>query len=63
MLHSLSAGHGISIVEVKKKDSVLKLRDETGVPVWAGWRRRLKDCNVQSRFYICENSSLNPVLP
>jgi hypothetical protein len=26
--------------EVKKNDHVLKLRDENGVPVWAGWRRR-----------------------
>lgn len=25
--------------EVKKGDSVLKLRDENGIPVWAGWRR------------------------
>lgn len=26
--------------ELKKGDEVLKLRDETGVPAWAGWRRR-----------------------
>ncbi|HEX6212285.1 MAG TPA: DNA-binding protein [Methylomirabilota bacterium] len=26
--------------EVKKGDQVLKLRDDSGVPVWAGWRRR-----------------------
>ncbi|HUK81675.1 MAG TPA: DNA-binding protein [Verrucomicrobiae bacterium] len=26
--------------EVKKGDEVLKLRDDNGVPVWAGWRRR-----------------------
>jgi hypothetical protein len=26
--------------EVKKGDEVLKLRDEHGVPMWAGWRRR-----------------------
>jgi hypothetical protein len=25
--------------EVKKGDQVLKLRDEAGMPVWAGWRR------------------------
>jgi len=26
--------------EVKKGDGVLKLRDENGVPMWAGWRKR-----------------------
>ena len=26
--------------EVKRGDQVLKLRDEGGVPVWSGWRRR-----------------------
>jgi hypothetical protein len=26
--------------EVKKGDRVLKLRDENGVPMWAGWRKR-----------------------
>jgi hypothetical protein len=26
--------------EMKKGDQVLKLRDEAGVPMWAGWRRR-----------------------
>lgn len=30
----------IIAAEVKKGDSVLKLRDENGIPVWAGWRRR-----------------------
>lgn len=25
--------------EVKKGDNILKLRDENGIPVWAGWRR------------------------
>lgn len=25
--------------EIKKRDSVLKLRDENGFSVWAGWRR------------------------
>jgi len=26
--------------EVKKGDGVLKLRDENGIPLWAGWRKR-----------------------
>ena len=26
--------------EVKKGDEVLKLRDDSGFPVWSGWRRR-----------------------
>jgi hypothetical protein len=26
--------------EVKKGDELLRLRDENGYPVWAGWRRR-----------------------
>jgi hypothetical protein len=26
--------------EVKKGDSILQLRDNAGVPVWAGWRRQ-----------------------
>jgi hypothetical protein len=26
--------------EVKKGDETLKLRDESGFPVWSGWRRR-----------------------
>lgn len=30
----------IIAAEVKKGDEVLKLRDESGFPVWAGWRRR-----------------------
>ena len=30
----------IIAAEVKKGEHVLKLRDENGVPVWAGWRRR-----------------------
>ena len=29
----------IIAAEVKKNDSTLKLRDQNGVPVWAGWRR------------------------
>jgi len=30
----------IIAAEVNKGDVVLKLRDENGIPVWAGWRRR-----------------------
>jgi hypothetical protein len=30
----------IIAAEVKKGDEVLKLRDESGIPVWSGWRRR-----------------------
>jgi hypothetical protein len=26
--------------EVKKGEEILKLRDENGVPLWSGWRRR-----------------------
>lgn len=26
--------------EVKKGEGILKLRDENGIPVWSGWRRR-----------------------
>lgn len=29
----------IIAAEVKKGDNILKLRDENGIPVWAGWRR------------------------
>jgi hypothetical protein len=29
----------IIAAEVKKGDEVLKLRDEAGIPMWAGWRR------------------------
>jgi hypothetical protein len=25
--------------EVKKGDETLKLRDDNGIPAWAGWRR------------------------
>ena len=31
--------------EVKKGDEVLKLRDEAGVPYWAGWRRHRADAS------------------
>ena len=30
----------IIAAEVKKGDEVMKLRDESGFPVWSGWRRR-----------------------
>jgi hypothetical protein len=30
----------IIAMEIKKGDDVLKLRDDSGFPVWAGWRRR-----------------------
>jgi hypothetical protein len=29
----------IIAAEIKKGDSVLVLRDSTGVPAWAGWRK------------------------
>jgi hypothetical protein len=29
----------IIAAEVKKGDNILKLRDENGIPAWAGWRR------------------------
>lgn len=29
----------IIAAEVRKGDSVLKLRDEAGIPAWSGWRR------------------------
>jgi len=27
------------VAEVKKGDEVLKLRDDAGIPLWAGWRK------------------------
>ena len=30
----------IIAAEVKKGEEILKLRDDTGIPVWAGWKRR-----------------------
>jgi len=30
----------IIAAEIKKGDAVLLLRDESGFPAWAGWRRR-----------------------
>jgi len=29
----------ITAAEVKKGNSVFVLRDSSGIPVWAGWRR------------------------
>jgi hypothetical protein len=29
----------IIAAEVKKGDALLKLRDDSGIPAWAGWRR------------------------
>ncbi len=37
---SFRRGQDIFIAgEVKKGDDILKLRDEQGIPVWAGWRK------------------------
>ncbi len=36
---TLSDNPAMIAAEVKKGDAVLKLRDEKGVPEWAGWRR------------------------
>jgi hypothetical protein len=30
----------IIAAEVKKGEEILKLRDDAGIPVWAGWKRR-----------------------
>ncbi|MDH4164187.1 MAG: DNA-binding protein [Nitrospirota bacterium] len=30
--------------EIKRGDDVLKLRDENGVPLWAGWRKGCGNC-------------------
>lgn len=30
----------IIAAEVKKGEEILQLRDDTGIPVWAGWKRR-----------------------
>jgi hypothetical protein len=37
---SFNGKPAIIAAEVKKGDAVRKLRDENGIPVWAGWRRR-----------------------
>ncbi|MCI0453760.1 MAG: DNA-binding protein [Candidatus Dadabacteria bacterium] len=31
----------IIVAEIKKGDEVLKLRDENGYPMWAGWRKTI----------------------
>jgi hypothetical protein len=36
---SLQGKPAIIAAEIRKGDEVLKLRDETGFPVWSGWRR------------------------
>lgn len=36
---TVSGGPAIIAAEVKKGDAVLILRDQNGIPVWAGWRR------------------------
>lgn len=30
----------IIAAEIKKGEEVMKLRDENGIPIWSGWRRR-----------------------
>jgi hypothetical protein len=37
---TLAGKPAIIAAEVKKGDELLKLRDQGGFPVWAGWRRR-----------------------
>jgi hypothetical protein len=37
---TLAGKPAIIAAEVKKGDELLKLRDESGFPAWAGWRRR-----------------------
>lgn len=37
---TLNGKTAIIAAEVKKGEEVLKLRDESGIPVWSGWRRR-----------------------
>jgi len=38
--HVTLAGKPVIIAsEVKKGDALLKLRDDSGIPVWSGWRR------------------------
>ena len=37
---SIQGKPAIIAAEVKKGDEVLKLRDEKGFPVWAGWRKK-----------------------
>ena len=37
---TLAGKPAIIAAEVKKGDELLKLRDQSGFPIWAGWRRR-----------------------
>jgi DNA-directed RNA polymerase subunit E'/Rpb7 len=37
---TLKGGPAIIAAEVRKGDAVLNLRDDSGLPYWAGWRRR-----------------------
>jgi len=37
---SFSGKPAIIAAEVKKEGETLKLRDESGIPVWSGWRKR-----------------------
>jgi hypothetical protein len=37
---TLQGEPAIIAAEVKKENEILKLRDESGLPVWSGWRRR-----------------------
>jgi hypothetical protein len=37
---TIAGKQAIIAAEVKKGDEVLKLRDDSGFPVWSGWRRR-----------------------
>ena len=36
---SVAGKPAIIAAEVKKGDALLKLRDDSGIPAWAGWRR------------------------
>lgn len=36
---TLQGKAGIIAAEVKKGDEVLRLRDDSGIPAWSGWRR------------------------
>jgi hypothetical protein len=37
---TFAGGPALIAAEVRKGDQVLKLRDDSGFPVWSGWRRR-----------------------
>ena len=36
----LASGDSLIAQQVRKGEATLTLRDESGVPAWAGWRRR-----------------------